>query len=134
MDVDQPAGEALDEAVAEDAHVAGADHPVRPDGGHRIAQFEVEGGAVGKGFRVAAPAQRRGNAGQCGAAALVGEHAGDLRRQAAIGDGVEDRLQVAAAPGHQHGEAARRSRFPNRVLSQSAPASAPSSRWSWASA
>src|SRR5690606_15158117 len=107
VDVEQPPLEAVDEGVAEDAHVACAHHPVRFRGSHGIGQLDIEIGSLRVTAGVAAPAQRRRHALQGACRGTIAEDADDAGGEATVGDGVEQGLQVGAAAGGEDGDAGK---------------------------
>ncbi len=116
VDVEQASAETLHDAGAEDAHVAGADHPVRLRRGDGVAQRLVERSAVGEGLGLGRPAAVRRHHRQRRRFGAIAEHADHLGIQGAGGDRGEDGLQVGAAAGSEHGEAKRhRTGFRNRA-------------------
>ena len=106
MDVDQAAIEPRHEGRAEDAHVTGADDPVRGERVQRIGHRRIEGGAVREVPGRARPALGRADLEQGRGLGFVREHGHDLRIQPLRGDGVQDGLQIAAPAGGEYGDTA----------------------------
>lgn len=105
MDVEHAPGETAHQRLAQDAHVAGADHPVRLRCRDRLAKCGIERGTVGEIARAGAPATRRLDLLQGWRLRAIGKHADHLGMQTPTGDRIDNGLQIAATAGGQYGQA-----------------------------
>ena len=109
MQVDHLVGEPAEEAHREDAHPTGEHHQVGLEPGDDVGEPGV---VFGPGLaRCCTDVDRRHTR---GVGALEREHVGPVRDHghdpagdAAVGAGIEDRLQVRTVPGDQHHDAGR---------------------------
>jgi hypothetical protein len=112
MQVDHAVGEPAEEAHREDPHPPGQHDEVGVESGDHVGETGVVVGAVLAGMDADVDGGDTGSVGS-----LQREHLGSVRHdgddlggQAFVGAGIDDRLQIGAAAGHEHHEPLRSDR------------------------
>ena len=114
MDIQDALRKRLEDRLADEPHVAGKADERHLAREQKIRHRPIVGIAIGVIARVDVNGLDAGiaRALQSGRVSAIGDHDRNRRVDAAGGDGVDDRLEIAAAAGDQNGEPREAGRSP----------------------